>query len=504
MSADFEQTPAALYYRCVGEHRGSASALTGALFRIRDPRWQRCVESEFPVQWDTVNNAIQIYDIAGNAKLPVALATNELFGVAPAVDRATCTDPNDTSTCVNGVFPTDLRVFYDGDIDRWFVLQRSQDDDIYGNPLSSSHLYMAVSQTGDPTGTYNIYVADTTSLENAACPCLEDYLQIGADQYGFYIAADEYNIAFPSFPFFADATIWGISKASLQSGAASPTAYRFSLPNLTGYEFAVQPATTPAHASHFLAAGGVEFFASTNFTFSTGNAVAIWAVSNTSSLATGSPAPILVQIVVPTLFYAFPGIAVQPDGPRPNSGGAPLPFIDGGDTRALSLSYAGGRLHMTFSTSAADGNGNPVVGGAYLIFSPSFRNSVLSASVLRQTYLVVNGLHLLRPSIAVNALGQGAIAATLVGPNLYPSAAFVRIDSPFLTPSSIQIVGQGTLPEDGFTGYFPPSAPVARWGDYSAAFTAADGSTWMAVEYIGSRPVAGFANWDTFVYQSKP
>jgi hypothetical protein len=477
-------------------HAEQRLANRGNQFSVEPPSPGVAVANGFVLEG--VNNAIQVYDMSGKALLPVVLATNELFGVAPAIDR---------TTGANGVFPTDLRVFFDPDINRWFVLQRSQDNDIFGTPLNSSHLYMAVSQAGDPTGTYNVYVADTTNFPaNPGCPCLEDYLQIGADQYGFYISADEYNTAALSF---VDATIWAISKASLQSGASVPTAYKFTLPNLTGYEFAVQPATTPPHASYFLGAGGVEYFASTVFTFSTGNAVAIYAMSNTSSLATTHPAPRLVQTIVPTFSYAFPDVAVQPDGPRPYGASigsfAPLPFIDGGDTRALSLSYAGGRLYLTFATAAADGNGRTVVGGAYTIFSPTFRNNVLNAPVLRETYLVVNDRHLLRPSVAVNSQGQGAIAVTLVGQQLYASAAFVRIDSPFVTPSTIQIAALGALPEDGFTGYSGSDLPaVARWGDYSAAVTADDGSSWMTVEYIGQLPRTPLANWDTFLFQNKP
>src|SRR5690348_18076863 len=43
------------------------------------------------------------------------------------------------------------------------------------------------------------------------CPCLLDYPQIGADQYGFYISANEFSSFFGSFN---DSTIIAISKAS--------------------------------------------------------------------------------------------------------------------------------------------------------------------------------------------------------------------------------------------------------------------------------------------------
>src|SRR5262249_38972609 len=154
------------------------------------------------------------------------------------------------STGANGVFPTDMRVFYDQTISRWFILQRAQDFDIVGNPLNSSRLYIAVSQTADPTANYNIYTMDTTDLQNPGCPCLADYPQIGADQYGFYISSNEFNTFTQSF---VNAQILALSKSSLASGATTPTASRFVLPFTTGYEFAIQPASTPPGASYFLA-----------------------------------------------------------------------------------------------------------------------------------------------------------------------------------------------------------------------------------------------------------
>ena len=125
------------------------------------------------------------------------------------------------------MFPTDMRVFFDPDINRWFVLQRAQDNDVFGNPLNRSHIYLAVSQSPDPTETYNIYTADTTNVGNPGCPCISDYPQIGADQYGFYISANEYNTNSQDW---VDATILAISKGSLAAGANAPTVSKFKIP----------------------------------------------------------------------------------------------------------------------------------------------------------------------------------------------------------------------------------------------------------------------------------
>jgi hypothetical protein len=476
-------------------HMDQRFANAGNQFSVEPPNPSVAAGGGFVLEG--VNNAIEVYSTSGTPLLPRVISSNELFGLPAAINR---------NTGSNGVFPTDMRVFFDPGISRWFVLQRAQDNDTFGNPLNSSHLYLAVSQTSDPTTTYNIYIANTTNGTHPGCPCLLDFPGIGADQYGFYISANEFNTFSQTF---VDASILAISKGSLASGAATPTISRFFLPFATGFEFTVQPATTPPGASYFLANGGLEYFASTVGSFSTGASLPVWAMVNTSSRAVGTPNPTLIQISVPTLSYGFPSAANQPDGPRPYGASltppGPLPFIDGADTRVLSVSYSGGRLYVTFATNASDQNGRSVVGGAYVILSPTFRGGTLAATVLKQGYLVINNNHILRPSIAVDAQGRGAISATVVGPNWYPSAAFIPMSGPFVTPTIIQIAQAGSLPEDGFTGYSGGFAPAAaRWGDYSSAVVAGDGSVWMVAEYIGNLPRSTLANWDTFVMSIKP
>ena len=220
------------------------------------------------------------------------------------------------------------------------------------------------SQTADPTGTYNIYTIDTTNAQNPGCPCVSDYPQIGSDQYGFYISANEFNTFFPSF---VDATILAISKASLASGSITPPTFRFVIPFTSGYEFAIQPATTPPGASNLVASGGVEYFLSTQAQFSFDGNVALWAMSNTASMATANPNLLLNQILVPSLPYLSPDIAVQRPGPLPYasslSPAGTLAFIDGSDQRVLSVTYAGGRLYATFASQVFDEDNHSLVGG---------------------------------------------------------------------------------------------------------------------------------------------
>jgi len=446
-----------------------------------------------------VNNAVQVYTTAGTPLLPVVVSTNQLFGVSPAIDR--------NNNNVRGVYPTDMRVFYDANIDRFFVLQRSQANDSLGNSLPRSQYLLAVSQTNDPTQTYNIYTYDTTNYSNFQCPCVNDYPQIGADQYGFYISANEFNAN--TFSFAGYVGILAISKTALAAGAMMPTAMDFEVPFVTGYEFTIQPASTPPGASNFLADGGVEYLVS-SLMATEGSNIALWAINNTGSLNTANPAMELSQTTVPTLTYSLQDSATQRPGPLTYANTlfptGLLAQLDGGDIRVLSACYAGGRLYITLGTQVIDSLGNPLSGGAYIVLSPALRNGILSGAAFRQGYLVVDGNHLLRPSIAVNAQGQGAIAFTLVGPGYFPSAAFVPFDS-FSPASTIQVAGPGAFPEDGFTGYPNlgfPAVGIARWGDYSSAVVDASGTVWMSTEYIPNSVRTPLANWGTYVMQYIP
>ncbi len=473
-------------------HRDQRLAYSGNQFSVEPPSPSVAVGNGYLLEG--VNNAVQVYSLTGAPAIPTVVASNQLFGVGPAVDW---------NTGIYGVYLTDMRVYYDQGIDRWFVVQRSQDNDIYGNYLYKSHLYLAVSATGDPTGDYNIYLMDTTNFGHPGCPCIADYPQIGSDQYGFHIAFNEFNA---SGSYFVDAAVLSLSKAALAAGNPSPNAYRFYIPYTTGYEFALQPATTPPGAANFLAAGGLEYFVSS---ISYGSSsVALWALRNTSSLATPSPNLVLSRIIVPTLYYFAPNFATQRPGPLPYGSSffpqRPLAYLDGGDTRIQSLSYAAAKLYLTLQTGVADENNKFVVGGAYVVLSPVFRNNLLSASVLNQGYLMMNGNHLLRPAVAVNPKGRGAISVTLTGPDWFPSAALVPFET-YATPTTIEVAAAGELPEDGFTGY-PDfgGTGVARWGDYNSAVAASDGSIWLASQYIGDYLRTDFANWNTYIFRRLP
>jgi hypothetical protein len=483
-------------------HYDQREANGGNQFSIEPPSPALAVADGFVLEG--VNDAVRVYSVSGSPQLPVVLTSNQVFGLGPAIDR---------TTNFNGVYLTDMRVFHDPDFDRWIILQWSQANDSFGDPLPQSTEWIAVSQTNNPTGTYNIYSLDTTNGQTLGCPCIPDYPQIGADQNGFYISSNEFPWAGAQFgtqPI--DVSVLAISKASLAAGALTPTVYRFAVPfGVTGYEFALQPATTPPGGQYSSAENGSEYLVSSNAEFSAASDLAIWALTNTHSLTTSAPDLGLTEVLLPTEAYFSPNVANQRPGPLPYGSSLEppglLPYLDGGDTRLLSLSYSGGLLYATLATEVTNSTtGHIFVGGAYFIISPTLANNALKASIHRQGYVHVADNHLLRPALAINPAGSGAIAVTVVGPDFFPSAAFIPINTTFTSPF-LRVAAAGSAPEDGFTGY-PNlgyvSQGVARWGDDSAAVVDSSGNIWMSVEYIPNNPRTQLANWGTFIMEHNP
>jgi hypothetical protein len=491
-SMSVSQSTTALLHFAGLTHYDQRNANGGSQFSVEPPSQGLAEGNGYIVEG--VNNAIQIYNLAGMPLLPVVLATNQVFGMAPAINW---------TTGIEGPYPTDIRVFWDSDIRRWFILQRVADNDASGDVVFQSQIYLAVSQTDIPTGVFNIYVIDTTNASRPGCPCVSDYPQIGADQYGLYISSNEFDF----YSNFWDVSILAISKAGLAAGLPAPTTVEFVVPPGPGYEFTIQPATTPPGASYLTANGGLEYFVSAQANLSSDNNLAVWAMTNTISLTSANPILALSEAVIPTLTYISPPTAGQRPGPLPY--GSTLGFttpvpLDGGDLRVLSVCYTGGRLYVTLPTQVEDAQANVLVGGAFVVISPSYRSGTLTGSALRQGYLMVAQNNLLRPAIAVDSQGRGAIVFTLVGPVNYPSAAFVPFSS-FAPANTVQIAGPGLSPEDGFTGYDYPY--IARWGDYSAAVVGDNGNIYMGTEYVPVGPLGQrteYANWGTFLIGIPP
>src|ERR1700682_1499706 len=142
-------------------------------FSVEPPDQALCVGNGYV--FEGVNSAFAVYSETGRLLAGPAQA-NAFFGV-------------DFSLNVS-----DPKCIYDAASNRWFVTMTE-----YDNTFTLNHVMIAVSQTGDPTGSFLIYDIDVTNDGSdfipggADCPCLGDQPLIGADANGFYVSTNAFG-----------------------------------------------------------------------------------------------------------------------------------------------------------------------------------------------------------------------------------------------------------------------------------------------------------------------
>ncbi|HLB61631.1 MAG TPA: hypothetical protein VJN50_02680 [Actinomycetota bacterium] len=533
----------------------------GNQFSLEPPDQGLCAGNGYVME--TVNDVVQVYDTTGTPLIEgnpafadagsVGLAMNEFYGYPPSFDR---------TLFKFGPFLFDPACLFDPASNRWFhLIADLRQNRATGAFTGAGSVDLAVSRTGNPLRGWRVYRINTVNdgtggtpdHDCAGGPCFADFPHLGIDQDGVYITTNEYS-------FFADgytgAQLYALSKADLVAGSNTPTAVYFEslqVPELGQPSFTVR-ATIGRPGAFSGAKGGTQYFLSSTAGdgYETGNTtggsdqMVVWALTNSSSLGGDSPDPKLRHVVVETLPYVFPPLALQRDeGPLPlldciNQGvdcvGDPAPFVqegpyplDGSDTRVLSAFVQDGVLWGTLGT-AIDGPGGsdyraetnfapePIdqkVGVFYFAIRPQWHDG-LDGSVVQQGYVAVDDANLIYPSIAFANDDVGFIGVTLVGPDMHPSAAYMKV-GPGFEPSKVRVAAEGVGPDDGFTGTFEGDFRP-RWGDYGYAVPGAGGTVWLASEYIAQRcdsdtfladPTCGytrsfFANWSTRVTQLQP
>ena len=259
-------------------------AYANTQFSLEPPDSNMCVGNGFLIE--NVNTALQVRTTAG-AALTAIVPINDFFNLAPEVVRP---------AGPFGPFSADPKCYYDAEVQRWFLTYLVLGvDPVTGAFNGDAFVYLAVSPGADPSNlnNWNIYVIDTTNdgtggtPSHPSCPCFGDQPLIGADDHGFYITTNE----FPLFaPGFNGAMVYAMSKDILAAGG-SPTVVSIFQPTLEeGQAYSLQPATSPPGGSFEGGNDGTAYFLSAlEFTGRTDNRIAVWAMTDTSSLADAEP-----------------------------------------------------------------------------------------------------------------------------------------------------------------------------------------------------------------------
>lgn len=496
------------------QRRAGTGIYTNTQFSLEPPDQGLCVSANFVLE--AVNLALAVYSSSG-ALLQGPASLNQFYNLKPALTRS--------NPAVFGDFLSDPRCYHDPVTDAWYLIVVQIDLDPSTAAFGPrSHLELAVSGTGDPTAEWNLFSLDVTddgangTPNHAGCPCFGDQPLIGADANGLFLSTNEFSISLINglAGVFVGAQLYGMSKTMLAAGTL-PAVVQInaagSLSSVGGIDFSLQPAATPPGGSY---ATDTEFLLSTpDITSLLTNRLALWAVTGTSSLKNASPSLSLKVTILGSEIYGVPPNSQQKDGPTP-LGTVIIPSLGGkteklellttDDHRMQQLVFADGRLWSAVSTPVAFPDTSPIQTGiAFFILSPTISGGSLTGSLVNQGYVSLVGESIMYPAIGVNSAGKGVMTFSLAGVDFFPSAAYTSIDAAN-GAGQIHIAASGTAPEDGLTGYSFFGSPdrSARWGDYSAAVAAPDGSIWLATEYIPNLPRTALANWGTLIINVAP
>ena len=499
-------------------HRDQRLANGGNQWSLEPPDQALCVGNGFTVE--AVNSVLRVFGSSGSP-LTGVMDLNTFFGYPAAINR---------TTGAYGPDVIDPICHYDPDNHR-FVVALTTLYHVGTSPAYSgkNSIDVAVSNTGDPTGIWTIYHVPaqndgTDGTPNHGCtldgstpgPCFQDYPHIGADKNGIYITTNEYDLFGPSY---SAAQIFAFSKAQLAAHPASIDVTLVEDLDVDGSPgFTVWPATSAA-GQYSNERNGTEYFLSTiaGDGFETGNPtgtarrIGLWALTNTKSLDTATPALGITSRLINSQTYVYPPKSNQKAGdiplgdclndtsslfgpdlgcwylfldPPPSWQPEVLSHLDSNDTRMQQTWYVNGQLWGATDT-AVWVNGQLKAGIAWFMVSPKINGSgKVEGQVKKQGYLALANNNLTYPAIAMGANGKGVMAFTVVGDDHYPSAGYATINANG-SVGPVHIAAAGLGPDDGFTSYkaFVGDPPRTRWGDYGAAVT--DGSSiWIASEYI--------------------
>ena len=276
-----------------------------------------------------------------------------------------------------------------------------------------------------------------------------------------YVTTNEYDLFGPAYN---AAQIFAFSKAQL---AAHPATINVTLVENLAVDgspgFTVWPATSPA-GQYSTERNGTEYFLSTiaGDGFETGNPtgtarrIGLWALTNTKSLDTATPALGITSRLINSETYVFPPKSDQKPGDIPlgeciNNTTTPTLFgpgcwqllfvdepahneveshLDSNDTRMQQTWYVNGQLwgaagHGRLGQRRAQGRHRLVRGRHRRSTAPARSR----AQVKKQGYIALADNNLTYPAIAMGANGKGVIAFTVVGETYYPSAGYATINA---------------------------------------------------------------------------
>jgi hypothetical protein len=434
-----------------------------------------------------VNTQWEVLDTAGHVQPGWPTSAAAFFGV-----------PSST-TCDAGAggqpFLSDPRALYDPSTGRFWAAMLQVEGALgvgVDCPFKTVY-YVAVSQTHDPSGTWNVYEFDMSlGTTNAA-----DFTQIGLDGNAVYFSANMFD---PTLS-YAYAEIFEANKHQMEAGGGAFTADGFINLQAHGPGGAfladtVQPALN-------LDGSGPGVFVDTfdgpdpitgNFCSSPTDAcrgLAVWRLGNPTGHDHGGPAPTLTGSRVDTKPFIFSPPADEPGCTQ---------CIDASDLRISATPIErDGVISAAWETGTGANGLVPGIEWAQFSADDGHHGSDASSGY----YVSPTGAAVTYPALVPGDHGRLTMVFERMSSTVNPESRFI-----VKSDAWGQFSGDGRLLKAGEAPYRPGICQavtfVCRWGDYSAASFDGANRIWIAGEYANpftdpaSPPVFG-RNWGTWI-----
>jgi hypothetical protein len=385
-----------------------------------------------------VNVAFEIYDKNGNSlRAPTTFAS--FMGSNPSC---------------SGVF--DPNALYDEQADR-FILGIDADGTAY---------CLAVSQTGDPMGAWNIYAFPTGSSR-----AFFDYPHAGVGNGAIYMGGNIFRCTFISCT-FQEARVWAFDKTAMYNGASAA----YVSQGLATSEDTPQPlnlhgwnqGTWPGGGPHY-------FFTNTNYN---GATYSIFSWNDPFGANSFS------QVGTVNLQTATGVTAGMPVN-VPQLGGS---SVQANDFRPQDLEYRNGYA-WSVQTIACNPGGGTVNCIRWAQMDPS------SATVVNAGVYASNGEYRFFGDLAVNACDDMAVGYTKSSSSMYPGVYYTGRQSGD-PAGTLQTEIQLKAGELTYTAF--DSVP-RRWGDYTEMTIDPDGVTFWYLGEYSKNTGNNNGRWGTYI-----
>jgi len=455
-----------------------------------------------------VNTQWEVLDPHGNVQPGWPVSAQNFFGVpnVTGADGRPCDAAHQSQP-----FLSDPRALYDPADGRfWAAMLQVEGAQAFGVALDcpyKSVYFVAVSQTSNPSGKWNVYEFNMETDVNGQ-KFAADFTQIGINSQAIYFSANMFG---EQGGFFAE--LFEANKAQMEAGKAHFSADGFF--NLQG----TGPGNT-AKTGPFLAdtvqptlnldssTGSSETFVDTmdgpdvmtghfcgflggGFSDSCSGLV-VWTMANPTGHDSGGAAPTLTAQLVPTAPFL---VSVPANQPSCNL------CIDADDLRIPAIPVEqNGIVYGAWGTAINNGNNSSHP-------TPGIEWAQVNLADLSTTsgYFSFSGDEAATyPALMPDANGNVTMIFEHMGHKVFPETRYIVKGA-----GDPNFSGAGNLLKAGESSYRPTlcgtkALPVCRWGDFEATSFDGSGHIWFAGQYANlfqgvNTPPAFGRNWGTWI-----